>query len=142
MGLSHVVITSVDRDDLEDGGAQQFVDTINEIRKSAPSTTIEILTPDFLRKKGAIEKVIDAHPDVFNHNLETVPRLYLSIRPGARYYASLSLLDFVKERDASIFTKSGLMVGTVSYTHLDVYKRQIVETINIYSKKSDNLWST
>ncbi|MBN8647668.1 MAG: lipoyl synthase [Caulobacterales bacterium] len=111
MGLAHVVITSVDRDDLDDGGAQQFVDTINEIRKSAPQTTIEILTPDFLRKKGAVEKVIDAHPDVFNHNLETVPRLYLSIRPGARYYASLRLLDFVKERDASIFTKSGLMVG-------------------------------
>ncbi len=111
MGLSHVVITSVDRDDLEDGGAMQFVNTIKEIRKAAPNTTIEILTPDFLRKKGALEMVIDARPDVFNHNLETVPRLYLSIRPGARYYASLRLLDSVKERDPSIFTKSGLMVG-------------------------------
>jgi lipoyl synthase len=111
MGLHHVVITSVDRDDLEDGGAQQFVDTIRKIRNAAPKTTIEILTPDFLRKKGALERVIDAKPDVFNHNLETVPRLYLSIRPGARYYASLRLLDFVKERDPSIFTKSGLMVG-------------------------------
>lgn len=111
MGLSHVVITSVDRDDLEDGGAMQFVNTIKEIRNAAPDTTIEILTPDFLRKKGALELVIDARPDVFNHNLETVPRLYLSIRPGARYYASLRLLDFVKERDPSIFTKSGLMVG-------------------------------
>lgn len=111
MGLKHVVITSVDRDDLEDGGASQFVNTIKEIRKASPETTIEILTPDFLRKKGALEKVIDARPDVFNHNLETVPRLYLSIRPGARYYASLRLLDQVKERDPSIFTKSGLMVG-------------------------------
>ena len=111
MGLHHVVITSVDRDDLDDGGAFQFVETINEIRKASPETTIEILTPDFLRKKGALEKVIDARPDVFNHNLETVPRLYLSIRPGARYYASLRLLDIVKQRDPSIFTKSGLMVG-------------------------------
>ena len=111
MGLHHVVITSVDRDDLDDGGAFQFVDTIREIRKASPETTIEILTPDFLRKKGALEKVIDARPDVFNHNLETVPRLYLSIRPGARYYASLRLLDMVKQRDPSIFTKSGLMVG-------------------------------
>lgn len=111
MGLNHVVITSVDRDDLDDGGAMHFVNTIKEIRIAAPNTTIEILTPDFLRKKGALEMVIDAKPDVFNHNLETVPRLYLSIRPGARYYASLRLLDFVKERDPSIFTKSGLMVG-------------------------------
>ncbi len=111
MGLSHVVITSVDRDDLEDGGASQFVDTIQEIRKSSPSTTIEILTPDFLRKDGALERVIDANPDVFNHNLETVPRLYLSIRPGARYFASLRLLNKVKERNPKMFTKSGLMVG-------------------------------
>lgn len=111
MGLNHIVITSVDRDDLEDGGAMQFVNTIKEIRKSAPKTTIEILTPDFFRKKGALELVIDAKPDVFNHNLETVPRLYLSIRPGARYYGSLRLLEKVKERDPSIFTKSGLMVG-------------------------------
>jgi lipoic acid synthetase len=111
MGLQHVVITSVDRDDLADGGAQHFVDVIEAIRGKAPKTTIEILTPDFLRKAGATETVIDARPDVFNHNLETVPRLYLSIRPGARYYHSLRLLEKVKERDPSQFTKSGLMVG-------------------------------
>jgi lipoic acid synthetase len=111
MGLSHVVITSVDRDDLSDGGAQHFAEVIYAIRKSAPATTIEILTPDFLRKQGAAEVVIDAKPDVFNHNLETVPRLYLSIRPGARYYHSLRLLEQVKQRDPSQFTKSGLMVG-------------------------------
>jgi lipoic acid synthetase len=111
MGLRHVVVTSVDRDDLADGGAQHFVQTIAAIRAAAPATTIEILTPDFLRKAGAAEAVIDAKPDVFNHNLETVPRLYLSIRPGARYYHSLRLLERVKERDPSQFTKSGLMVG-------------------------------
>ncbi|MBL4870240.1 MAG: lipoyl synthase [Robiginitomaculum sp.] len=111
MGLKHVVITSVDRDDLSDGGAMHFVNVIKEIRKKSPATTIEILTPDFLRKTGAAEMVIDAKPDVFNHNLETVPRLYLSIRPGARYYHSLRLLERVKERDPSQFTKSGLMVG-------------------------------
>ncbi|WP_306252968.1 lipoyl synthase [Parvularcula sp. IMCC14364] len=111
MGLRHVVITSVDRDDLEDGGADHFVQVIQEIRDRAPGTTIEILTPDFLRKPGAAEKVIDARPDVFNHNLETVPRLYLNIRPGARYYHSLRLLEKVKERDPSQFTKSGIMVG-------------------------------
>ncbi len=111
MGLSHVVVTSVDRDDLEDGGADHFVQTIRAIREHAPATTIEILTPDFLRKPGAAELVIDAKPDVFNHNLETVPRLYHSIRPGARYYQSLRLLDSVKQRDPSQFTKSGLMVG-------------------------------
>ncbi|MEO0882785.1 MAG: lipoyl synthase [Pseudomonadota bacterium] len=111
MGLAHVVITSVDRDDLEDGGAMHFVETIHAIRDAAPATTIEILTPDFLRKDGWEEKVIDARPDVFNHNLETVPRLYLSIRPGARYYHSLRLLERVKQRDPSQFTKSGLMVG-------------------------------
>ncbi|MBI1235244.1 MAG: lipoyl synthase [Alphaproteobacteria bacterium] len=111
MELKHVVITSVDRDDLEDGGAQHFVDVIKAIRAASPGTTIEILTPDFLRKDGAINTVIDARPDVFNHNLETVPRLYLSIRPGARYYHSLRLLEQVKERDPSQFTKSGLMVG-------------------------------
>jgi lipoic acid synthetase len=111
MGLQHVVITSVDRDDLDDGGAQHFVDVINAIRKTSPDTTIEILTPDFLRKQGAVDAVIDARPDVFNHNLETVPRLYLSIRPGARYYHSLRLLEQVKEHDPSQFTKSGLMVG-------------------------------
>ena len=111
MGLKHVVITSVDRDDLEDGGADHFVQTIQAIRRAAPDTTIEILTPDFLRKPGAAERVIDAAPDVFNHNLETVPRLYHSIRPGARYYQSLRLLDSVKQRDPNQFTKSGLMVG-------------------------------
>lgn len=111
MKLQHVVITSVDRDDLADGGAQHFVDVINAIRARSPKTTIEILTPDFLRKTGATETVIDAKPDVFNHNLETVPRLYLKIRPGARYYHSLRLLERVKERDPKQFTKSGLMVG-------------------------------
>ena len=111
MSLKHVVITSVDRDDLADGGAQHFVDVIDAIRAASPKTTIEILTPDFLRKDGAAETVIDARPDVFNHNLETVPRLYLKIRPGARYYHSLRLLERVKSRDPSQFTKSGLMVG-------------------------------
>ncbi len=112
MGLQHVVITSVDRDDLSDGGAQHFVDVIHAIRDESPKTTIEILTPDFLRKPdSAVNAVIDARPDVFNHNLETVPRLYLKIRPGARYYHSLRLLEKVKERDPSQFTKSGLMVG-------------------------------
>jgi lipoic acid synthetase len=111
MGLTHVVVTSVDRDDLDDGGADHFVQTIAAIRRAAPLTTVEILTPDFLRKPGAAERVIDAKPDVFNHNLETVPRLYHSIRPGARYYQSLRLLDSVKQRDPSQFTKSGLMVG-------------------------------
>jgi lipoic acid synthetase len=112
MGLKHVVITSVDRDDLEDGGAAHFAEVVAAIRLAAPDTTIEILTPDFLRKPvSAAERVIDAKPDVFNHNLETVPRLYLSIRPGARYYHSLRLLERVKERDPAQFTKSGLMVG-------------------------------
>jgi lipoic acid synthetase len=112
MGLQHVVITSVDRDDLADGGAQHFVDVIHAIRTKSPKTTIEILTPDFLRKSDeAVNAVIDARPDVFNHNLETVPRLYLKIRPGARYYHSLRLLEKVKQRDPNQFTKSGLMVG-------------------------------
>lgn len=111
LGLHHVVITSVDRDDLPDGGASQFVRTIEEIRKSSPATTIEILTPDFIRKPGAIEAVVAARPDVYNHNLETVPRLYPTIRPGARYFASLQLLAKVKELDPTMFTKSGLMVG-------------------------------
>ncbi len=111
MGLAHVVITSVDRDDLEDGGALQFVRCIEELRRRAPTVTVEVLTPDFLRKDGAVEKVIDARPDVFNHNLETVPRLYRTVRPGARYFHSLRLLQRVKERDPSIFTKSGIMVG-------------------------------
>jgi lipoic acid synthetase len=111
MGLKHVVITSVDRDDLLDGGARHFAEVVTAIRSAAPGTTIEILTPDFLRKDGAENVVIDSRPDVFNHNLETVPRLYLKIRPGARYYNSLRLLDRVKQRDPSQFTKSGLMVG-------------------------------
>jgi lipoic acid synthetase len=112
MGLKHVVITSVDRDDLADGGAAHFAAVVHAIRDAAPATTVEILTPDFLRKPvAAAELVIDAKPDVFNHNLETVPRLYLSIRPGARYYHSLRLLERVKERDPHQFTKSGLMVG-------------------------------
>ena len=111
LNLNHVVITSVDRDDLYDGGADHFVATITDIRKFSPNTSIEILTPDFLKKNGALEKVINAKPDVFNHNLETVPRLYPSVRPGARYFHSLSLLAKVKEVDPNIFTKSGIMVG-------------------------------
>jgi len=111
LGLKHVVITSVDRDDLVDGGAEHFAKVIRAIRAASPGTTIEILTPDFLRKDGAIEVVMDAQPDVFNHNLETVPRLYLSIRPGARYFASLRLLQKAKELMPTGFTKSGLMVG-------------------------------
>ena len=111
LGLRHVVITSVDRDDLADGGAQHFVEVIEAIRRRSPGTTIEILTPDFLRKEGALEMVVAARPDVFNHNLETVPRLYLNIRPGARYFHSLRLLQRVKELDPTIFTKSGIMVG-------------------------------
>lgn len=111
LGLKHVVITSVDRDDLADGGAQHFVEVIQAIRRRSPGTTIEILTPDFLRKEGALEKVVAAKPDVFNHNLETVPRLYLNIRPGARYFHSVRLLQRVKELDPTIFTKSGIMVG-------------------------------
>jgi lipoyl synthase len=109
--LSHVVITSVDRDDLDDGGAGHFVRVIQAVRARAPDTTIEVLTPDFLKKDGAIEAVARARPDVYNHNLETVPRLYASIRPGARYFHSLRLLDQVKRLDPSLFTKSGIMVG-------------------------------
>lgn len=109
--LKHIVITSVDRDDLADGGAMQFVKCIENVRKKSPQTTIEILTPDFLRKNGALEMVVESKPDVFNHNIETVPSLYTSIRPGARYFHSLWLLKRVKELDPTIFTKSGLMVG-------------------------------
>jgi len=111
MGLTHVVITSVDRDDLADGGAQHFAEVIQAIREAAPATTIEILTPDFLRKEGALEVVVRARPDVFNHNLETVPSKYLKVRPGARYFHSIRLLQRVKELDPTIFTKSGIMVG-------------------------------
>jgi lipoic acid synthetase len=111
LGLEHVVITSVDRDDLADGGAQHFADVINAIRKLSPKTTIEVLTPDFLRKDGALEIVVKARPDVFNHNLETVASNYLTVRPGARYFHSIRLLQRVKEIDPNIFTKSGIMVG-------------------------------
>ena len=111
MGLTHVVITSVDRDDLDDGGARHFAAVIRNIRALNPGTTIEILTPDFLRKDGALEIVVAAKPDVFNHNLETVPSNYLTVRPGARYFHSIRLLQRVKELDPSIFTKSGIMVG-------------------------------
>ena len=109
--MKHIVITSVDRDDLDDGGADQFVKVIAAVRKASPDTTIEILTPDFRNKPGALETVIASKPDVFNHNLETVPRLYSYIRPGARYFHSLNLLSKVKEIDPEIFTKSGIMVG-------------------------------
>jgi lipoic acid synthetase len=111
LGLAHIVITSVDRDDLEDGGAAHFGATIRAIRAHCPSTTIEVLTPDFLRKDGAVEIVAAARPDVFNHNLETVPSKYLTVRPGARYFASIRLLQRVKEIDTLAFTKSGIMVG-------------------------------
>jgi lipoic acid synthetase len=111
LGLSHVVVTSVDRDDLPDGGADHFARTIEAIRAACPGTTIEILTPDFLRKEGALERVVAARPDVFNHNLETVPSLYVTVRPGARYFHSLRLLQRVKELAPEMFTKSGLMLG-------------------------------
>jgi lipoyl synthase len=111
LGLKHVVVTSVDRDDLDDGGAAHFAAVIRAIRARCPATTIEVLTPDFLRKDGAVEKVAAARPDVFNHNLETVPSRYLTVRPGARYFASIRLLQRAKELDSSMFTKSGIMVG-------------------------------
>jgi lipoic acid synthetase len=111
LGLKHVVVTSVDRDDLKDGGADHFAQTIRAIREKSAGTTVEVLTPDFLRKPAALEQVVAARPDVFNHNLETVPSLYLSVRPGARYFHSVRLLERVKEIDPSIFTKSGIMVG-------------------------------
>ena len=121
LGLEHIVVTSVDRDDLQDGGAGHFVETVAAIRRHAPQTTVEILTPDFLHKPGAVDRVARARPDVFNHNLETVPRLYPAIRPGARYFVSLRLLQEVKETDPSIFTKSGLMVG-LGETKEEVYQ--------------------
>ena len=111
LGLHHIVVTSVDRDDLDDGGAAHFAETIRRIRALTPETTIEVLTPDFLRKEGALEVVVEARPDVYNHNLETVPRLYRPVRPGARYFHSLRLLQRVKELDPTRFTKSGIMVG-------------------------------
>ena len=111
MGLEHVVVTSVDRDDLDDGGAGHFARVIAAVRKRSPATTIEVLTPDFLRKDGALETVVAARPDVYNHNLETVPSLYLTVRPGARYFHSIRLLQKVRELDPGMFTKSGIMVG-------------------------------
>ena len=111
LGLRHVVVTSVDRDDLADGGAAHFAAVIRAVRSECPNTTIEVLTPDFLRKKGAASAVVSARPDVFNHNLETVPAKYLTVRPGARYYASIRLLQEVKEIDPTLFTKSGIMLG-------------------------------
>lgn len=128
LGLRHVVVTSVDRDDLDDGGAGHFASVIGAIRAAAPATTVEVLTPDFLRKPGATEVVAAARPDVFNHNLETVPRLYPSIRPGARYYQSLRLLDQVKRADASIFTKSGLILG-LGEERAEVY--QVMDDLRI-----------
>jgi lipoic acid synthetase len=111
LGLKHIVVTSVDRDDLDDGGAGHFARTIGAIRAAAPATTIEVLVPDFLRKDGAIETVIAAKPEILNHNLETVPRLYAEVRPGARYFHSLRLLDQAKRLDPAVFSKSGIMVG-------------------------------
>ncbi len=111
LGLAHVVVTSVDRDDLDDGGAGHFAEVIRAIRTRCKATTIEVLTPDFLRKQGAVETVVAARPDVFNHNLETVPSKYLTVRPGARYFASIRLLQRVKEIDPGMFTKSGIMLG-------------------------------
>src|SRR3954470_19519957 len=117
LGLAHIVVTSVDRDDLADGGAEHFAKVIRAIRARCPTTTIEILTPDFLRKEGALEVVAAAKPDVFNHNLETVPSRYLNVRPGARYFHSIRLLQRVKEIDPTIFTKSGIMVGLGEERH-------------------------
>jgi lipoyl synthase len=117
LGLAHVVVTSVDRDDLSDGGAGHFASTIRAIRVVSPATTIEVLTPDFLRKDGALEEVIAARPDVFNHNLETVPSKYLTVRPGARYFHSIRLLQRAKEMDPTMFTKSGIMVGLGEERH-------------------------
>ena len=111
LNLHHVVITSVDRDDLKDGGANHFRDVVLETKKNNPKTTIEVLTPDFLRKGDAFKKVLDSSPDVFNHNIETVPSLYLNVRPGSRYFASIKLLDSAKKIKPNVFTKSGLMVG-------------------------------
>jgi lipoic acid synthetase len=111
LNLKHVVITSVDRDDLDDGGSNHFFEVINQTRKTNPNTTIEVLTPDFLRKGEAYKKVLEANPDVFNHNIETVPSLYLKVRPGSRYFASLELLKNAKKINKKVFTKSGIMVG-------------------------------
>lgn len=128
LGLSHVVVTSVDRDDLDDGGADHFAQVIRQIRTYSPGTTIEVLTPDFQRKPGAIETVVAARPDVYNHNLETVPRLYSQVRPGARYYHSLRLLETVKRLDPTIFTKSGVMVG-LGETKAEIY--QVMDDLRV-----------
>ncbi|TGW15830.1 lipoyl synthase [bacterium NHP-B] len=128
LGLHHVVVTSVDRDDLIDGGSLHFANTIRAIKKAAPTSTIEVLTPDFLRKKGALDLVLEAEPDVFNHNLETVPRLYPHVRPGARYFHSLSLLAEAKEKLPTLFTKSGLMVG-LGEAHDELY--QVMDDLRV-----------
>ena len=124
LNLKHVVITSVDRDDLEDGGSHHFYDVITATRKKNPNTSIEVLTPDFLRKGDAYKKLLEADPDVFNHNIETVPRLYLKVRPGARYFGSLELLKNVKKVNKKVFTKSGLMVG------LGEYKDELIQVMD------------
>lgn len=136
LGLKHVVVTSVDRDDLDDGGAEHFAQTIRAIRNASPGTTIEVLTPDFMRKDGAVEIVIEANPDVYNHNVETVPRLYPHVRPGARYFHSLELLANVKRQAPHIFTKSGLMVGlgeekSELYQVMDDFRAANVDFITI-----------
>ena len=134
LNLKHVVITSVDRDDLNDGGANHFAEVINQTRKINPSTTIEVLTPDFLRKKDSYQKVVKAQPDVFNHNIETVPSLYLKVRPGSRYFGSLELLSLVKKINKSIFTKSGIMLG------LGETKKEILQVMDdLMSSKVDFL---
>jgi len=134
LNLKHVVITSVDRDDLNDGGANHFSEVINQTRKINPSTTIEVLTPDFLRKRDSYKKVVEAHPDVFNHNIETVPSLYLKVRPGSRYFGSLELLNLVKKTNKSIFTKSGIMLG------LGETKKEVLQVMDdLISSKVDFL---
>ena len=134
LNLKHVVITSVDRDDLNDGGANHFAEVINQTRKINPSTTIEVLTPDFLRKKDSYQKVVKAKPDVFNHNIETVPSLYPKVRPGSRYFGSLELLSLVKKINKSIFTKSGMMLG------LGQTKKEILQVMDdLMSSKVDFL---
>ena len=131
LGLHHVVVTSVDRDDLADGGAEHIAQTIRAIRAQCPTTTIEVLTPDFLRKPGAVETVVAARPDVFNHNLETVPSKYLTVRPGARYFASIRLLQQVKEIDPTMFTKSGIMVGLGEERHEVLQLMDDLRTANV-----------
>ena len=136
LNLNHVVITSVDRDDLEDGGANHFKEVVLETRKNNPQTTVEVLTPDFLRKGNAFKKVLEASPDVFNHNIETVPSLYLNVRPGSRYFASIKLLESSKKIKPNIFTKSGLMVG------LGENKNEILQVCLLYTSPSPRDLST